>query len=213
MTCMTEAKASTAAFDAKTNDLAKNWRPASDNFAVTDVDAIVQSVFTTMRQAGASVDQAIGGLQQEGPRADLTETRTKLFNLMGGNTGRNSAQTFIDAVNAARAAKIAVINAPGLKDWVIHSLNASSSACEVVYYINCNSPWWLSALQTFKRYFDLAVAIIKKVVSVIVTVATTVLKVPDAVGTVLKWAPWVVLAAAGAYLFASKRKNPQRRRR
>lgn len=188
-TCIDQANATTAPFDAKVNDLAQNWQP-SGFYTSDDIRSIVGSVLTVQRQAQAAVDQAA-----KEPNASQDSIARATDDLL--NVGKRSLD-YLDAATQADAQATRVINAVGLKRWVTDSLGAASNAVATAMVIGCITPWWVGALAAFQTAFDKAWGVVKAVAGTILQIgedALTVASSLDDIYNVLKWGA----LAFGAY--------------
>lgn len=191
--CLDQANASVAPFEASIDDLDKTWVP-NGFYTIADLRHVVQSALAVTQQGYAALTQAA---QMLGTTDTINEESAEL--------GRVSSQS-LDYLNAATEAEgkgIAVVNAPGLKRWVISALQTSSNAMVAGSMLACMQPWWLEALQAFGDALAVAIAVFKKVVGAIIKLGELVLKIPDALDDALTIAKWALGLGLAYYLFTS----------
>lgn len=176
--CSSNAVAGAASLKATIDDLDATWHP-SGYYTVqqfTDVLASAAKMATSAWQA-----------MQDAPvtdRGSFNATLDKLHD-MTLKAGDYFTQRG-DAINKGAT----VIDAAGLRDFVIDSMRASYDAIVEAGYQTCMMPWWASAIITFQGIFNSVAAVVKKVVGVVATAADTVYKVASdlpEIWTIVKW--------------------------
>jgi len=168
--CLTQANAASAPFDAKIDDLAKNWNPTGF-YSTADLRSIVSSAMSTVQQGQALLNQAAAE-----PNASQDSVMRATDDL--GRAGSRSLD-YLQAATQADQQGIALVNAPGLKRWVTDTMAAASSAMVTAATIGCITPWWVNALATFQSAFDTAWSVVKQVVGAVLAIGETALKVAD----------------------------------
>lgn len=189
--CLDEANAATAVLDQRTQTLAATWNPtgfytpAQVQQIVTETLSLVSSGTNALATAPLSTSDA---------SSQISQAQTKL-----AQQGQRS-MVYVDALRNASATGATVINAAGLKTWVLDSMQAVSSALVTASVMECNMPWLATAIITFQGYFDTLASIVTRVVGIIVKVGDNVLKVADNVDTLFTVLKWGALIAGGAWL-------------
>lgn len=205
MSCADLLRTSTAKFDAETRDLAKNWRP-SGRFTVPDLERVINATHMTLRHGGAAVEQAIASGYPPEIRNQLRSVWNRIQTRFGDSL------PFVYALNEARSKSIRVVDAPGLKNWVLQSMVAVSVGMGAVAYYACDKPAIVAAFQTFMVYFDRTIAVVKTIANATIAAGESLLKIPDTLGTLWTVTKWGTLAALAYYVLKPKQPNPARRR-
>lgn len=194
--CLDQANAAVAPFDAKIDDLVKNWQPTGF-YTTDDIRTLVSQALATVQQGQAVINQAAAE-----PNASQDSVMRATDDL--ARAGSRSLD-YLQAATEADQQGIRVVNAPGLKRWVTDTMAAASSAMVTASVIGCITPWWVGALAAFQRTFDKAWTVIKAVVGAVIAIGETVLKVandlPDLYG-VLKW---VGLALGAVWVYENRK--------
>lgn len=191
--CMTSANATVAQLDAKTEDLAKNWRP-SGFYSVDQVRQLVAWTNAVLAQAQSTVTSGISAQPAgSGAIAPLREMLLSINRKMAEGT------VFVNAANTAAAQGIRVIDAPGLKNWVTFSMSHASAGVAGVAYVECTKPWFVGPLASFRALLDTLWSGAKRVVGVVLDVGEAVLEVPDTIATAWTIAKWIAVLG-GAYV-------------
>lgn len=181
--CAAQADQQTAPIDAQAYDLAKTWNPSGYydpetlRAMVAKQQMLVQAAYQTLANAASSCANAPGC--QSG---DLLGS--KKDDLDGVNA---QALTYIAAVDSAEQSASAAVQtvyviAPGVKTWILDSLNAVSAATHAASVVACQMPWWASALGALVAFGDALVAFCKSVLGVAVDVAKTAIATGKAIG-------------------------------
>jgi hypothetical protein len=189
--CVEQANAQTAQLDAKTSDLGRNWNPTGF-YRAADILTIVNQVNAMIHAAQSAVDKASN--EPTGIQSDLRQASDDLF--------RAAANTlnYTRAAQAASQASRTVVNAPGLKTWVINAMNACSNAMMVAMVSSCTTPWWVSALSSFQGVFDTVWTVVKRIGGVVVAIGDTILKVAEDLPQIYTYLKYAAYAAGAAYL-------------
>lgn len=190
--CLDQANAQVAPTEAKITDLDKTWNPTGF-YTAADLRQVVNSTLSVVQQGYAALSQAAQQLQSD----SLNEVNAELSKASGNS---------IDYLNAARDAEangVATINAPGLKRWVVSTMQSAANAVVAGAVVSCMEPWWLSALGAFQQAFDLAWAVIKQVAGAVLKLGEVALKVPDLIDDIVTYGQWAVLLGLAYYAFTS----------
>ncbi len=187
--CIDQANAQAAPFDAKIDDLAKNWKPTGF-WTSDDVRTLVSGTMATVRQAQAGLDQTAQGLSAS---QDSIQRATDDLARAG-----QRALDYLQAANDADAKGLRTINAPGLKRWVTDTLASCSAAMVTSATIACLQPWWVSALAAFQTAFDAIWNVAKQITGAVLAIGETALKIADDLPNLYDILKYGALAA-GAY--------------
>jgi hypothetical protein len=189
--CLDEANAKVAGLDAKTQDLARTWMPngfytpAELQHLLVSTMELANSAMNALSEAPTSTSDASSQIQQ---------AVTKL-----GQQGQRS-MVYVEALRKATASGATVLNAAGLKTWVLDTMQAVSSALVTAAVMECNMPWLASAIIMFQSMFDALASVAKRIVGVVVNVGDTVLDVADNIGNIVTILKWAAILGGGAYL-------------
>lgn len=202
--CLASAQAQTAGFDAKTNDLAKNWNPTG-YYAPDDVTNLVGNTLSILRQATDALGKAMSLSIAPDARDALAQFLTKTQSKM------SDSLAYSQAVGAAHAGGANVIDSPGLRRWVLDSMTQASAALDAAAYVSCLQPWWASALGMFQSAFDLlygvARAIVGLSVAIVEAAAGAIIKVPDLLSTLFTYGKWAAVAGGAWWLYTQVKKR------
>lgn len=210
--CLNAANAQTADMFAKRLAVAKDWQPTG-YWTPTELQLVVNWGLQMLRAAGNVVDQAIGEPQLTGARDALTSQRASVLRQEG------RAIEFTDALNAAAAKNVDIIESTSLKRWVIGAMAEAEASIVAVSYVGCMQPWFVDAIATFMAVFNAIMPMITAIGHAVLVVGQAVLKIPDTLSTIVTVSLWGG-AALGAYWLWTKfgkpkfgKRNPARRTR
>lgn len=179
--CQEASTRASADLDAKTDDLAKNWKPTGF-YTVADFQKVLEQTWAILTGAGNALDKMLN------ETFEVKETARKLRTAISTRYGESLV--FVQAMNQAKNTGITIIDAPGLKRWVIKAMNEASIAYEYVAYMACIRPFFLDWLSAGYAAFDVIVQVGKALVKITVAAGQAVLKVPDFVSTMWDVAVW-----------------------
>ncbi len=181
--CRDAAAKASADLEAKTLDLARNWKPTGF-YTVKDFEAMLRQTWSILTKAGQDLDRILADDFAE--KSAAASLRRSISNRFG------ESQVFVTAMNEAKNKNITVLDAPGFKNWVIKAMNEAALGYEHVAYMACIRPWFIDLLAASYPAFDAAVKVGKAMVAAVVGVGQAVLKVPDFLATM-----WNVLIWGG----------------
>jgi hypothetical protein len=203
--CLDKANVKVAPIDAQINDLSKNWHPSG---------------YYTPEQMGTLIDQTLLALRSAGDHVRGAPTATgdasQMISEATGKIARRGQDSldFIRAKNTAVTSGIKIIDAPGLRRWVISSLQDAGYAHTTAFVQECAMPGLASAIIAYQRVFDGAAGIIKSIVGVAIDVAkavgSTVLHLPDTISTMFTYLKWGVIGGAGLWVFLEVKKRQKK---
>lgn len=200
--CLDQANAATAGLDQRTQSLAATWHPTGF-YSPADVQQIVSETLSLVNSGTNALATAPNSTSDASSQKDQAQAKL-------AQQGQRS-MVYVDALRNAAATGATVLNAAGLKTWVLDSMQAVSSALVTASVMDCNMPWLASAIITFQGYFDTLASIATRIVGIVVKVGDNVLDVADNVGTLFTVLKWGALIAGGAWL-AMEFGDYQRRR-
>ena len=179
--CIDDANAQVASLDAQTLDLAKNWNPTGF-YSPADVQRLVTQTMALISSATDAVGQA--------PRSTAdaeTQIQQALDTLFQKG---QKALVYTQAIGDAAKQGKDVINASGLKGWVLDSMNAASNALVTSAVLECNTPWLASAVMALAPLFAALAGVAKSVVNAVLKIGETALKIAEdlpEIWTIVKW--------------------------
>lgn len=176
--CGDSARAKGEEMYAKATDLDQNWNPAG-LYSLEQMQSIVKSIMDVLLSASSSIDNAMANWMTSAQRSRLQSNRTDIQSKMS-----SEGLVFTNALGQAMKNGISVVDAPGLKRWVVTSMRTAATAMVAASYEVCTIPAWISAYQTFQKYFDIAWNVVRTVAGVAVQLGQQVLKIPDAIGQI-----------------------------
>lgn len=201
--CLAEAHAQTAQLDAKTSDLSKNWRP-SGFYSAQQVQQLVNATLDVLHRAQV----ALGTVIADDTLGDTASLRGTWSSTVQRKV--DAARPYVDAAQAASTAGTAAVNAPGLKDWVVKSMQESSNAMDAAYVVACQRPWWAGVFRAFATAFNALWSLAKAIVGVAIDVGTAVVKVASALPDIANVLMWGGLAVGAYFLYTQFRGGGRR---
>jgi len=203
--CVKQGNDKTAELDAKIKNLQATWTPTG----YYSPDQLLAVVAETMKLV-SDASTRLGAAPRSTDDAE-SQIRQQLKDLF-----RHSATSldFIAAANTAKNRGIGIIDSPGLKSWVVRTMNSASVSIAMAYTYDCVVSGFQRAaiaLSFFRDLLDRAIAFIKTVAGVAYDAAKAVLHLAagalDLAGNVVKYAKWGVLAGVGVWIFLEIKKR------
>lgn len=196
--CWGSANKQVAALDAQRSDVNKNWNPTGF-YTPAQITAIYNVVGQMVRNASGTYDKARQEAMAQGDRDALYMQYSDML------TRYSDGLKFIDASKQATSAGVTVIDAPGLKRWVVAMMGDASALLFGIYYVQCMRPWFVGALEAFMIAFNAVYSVVRATIGVayeiVKAAGKAVLKVPDALGTAITVAKWGVLGGIAYVLY------------
>lgn len=188
--CLAAANAQSAQLVAKASDVSKNWNPTG-LYSRDQIQKIVQLTLAMLTSASNTMERASAEPMAKGARDALKLARASVTVKFQDST------KFTAAIGQAMNQGITVLDAPGLKAWVVSSMLKAADGITAAHYVLCQVPWFVTAMAAFQKAFDAVWGVVKQVAGVAAELGMAVLKIPDTVGqiwTMAKWASIGVLA-------------------
>jgi hypothetical protein len=186
--CRAAAKQASQGLDATVADMAKNWKPVGF-YTPADFEKMLNSTFAVLKAAGDALDAM-------NPPSETSRS------LRGSITYRyGEALPFVQALNQVKAQGVQVVDAPGFKRWVIKAMNEAALAHEHLAYMACRASWIVTYGTTLLVVCMAAAEVARKIAKVAVQVGQVILKIPDDIGTMYKYATWGVVIGGGLVLW------------
>jgi hypothetical protein len=200
--CVNQAQPTVAGLDAKIKDLAANWNPTGF-YSPDQVRTIVQQVLNTTSSARAALESQMSGNLASSARSNVMQSIADL-----GKAGQRS----LDYLNVARLGK--TVDAPGLKQWVLNSMNAASSGMVTAYVVDCEKPAIFNVMMSFVAVMTVAYNIIKKIAGIVLAAGEAAVEIAKDIAesafSIYKIVKYGAIAAAAVFV-AIKLREVQRR--
>jgi hypothetical protein len=178
------------------SDLSANWHPTGF-YTADQIDEIVGAVGKMAASATDLLDRAYSDVVD----MPASEFPSILSSERKGLVGWiEQGSKFTAAANAVRQAGDGIVDAPGLKAWVLSVLARVDSTITAAAATGCLQPWWASLYRGASAILNAAWATIKAVVGTIAKIGEFIVSVPDTVATLLKVAKWGGLAVGALVL-------------
>jgi hypothetical protein len=190
--CLDQANAQVAPFEGKIADMDKTWNPTGF-YTPADLRQVVSSTLSVVQQGYAALSQAM----QQASSSSLNEANAELSKASG------NSMDYLNAAKEAESKGVATVNAPGLKRWVISTMQSASNAIVAGAVTSCMEPWWLSAVAAFQQAFDVAWQVIKQVAGAVLKLGEVALKVPDLLDDIVTYGQWALLLGLAYFAFTS----------
>jgi hypothetical protein len=204
--CDAAGRAAQAPFNSQMHTIATAWANRDDFYYVADIDKIIQQGFAFMNAGHKLLDQLDSAYQEAG-RDDIKNAREDVRNALF-DVGK-TAIDFVNAVNTAKTSNIKVVDAPGLKNWVLDAVSAAGRAAYVAGYTKEAMPAYtagiLALMSVAASIGNGFVTVIKAAARVTIAAGQTIYKTTvgtlSFAATVIKYAPFIGGAALVAFLW------------
>lgn len=203
--CLDKANASSqvVAIDNIVTNLAKNWHPTGF-YRPAEVQQLLDMFAAEAAEAGKAL--AAAPLST----SDAEAMKRQAFEDVGRKY-LDQSQAYKRAIAEAKAKGSNVINAPGLKDWVIRSMRSLSDAYVTATVLQCRQTWIEKWLDRAYRGMAAIGEAAYRVIGVAANLAINVVKAAESAvgiaGFIIRYAPFAA-AGIGAYMlynFVKKR--------
>jgi hypothetical protein len=197
MKCLNKANASTQvmAIDAIVDNLAKNWHPTG-YYRPAEVQQLLDMFATEAEEAGRAL--AAAPLST----GDAREMKAQAFEDVGRKY-LDQSQAYRRALAEAASKGSNVINAPGLKTWVIRSMRSISDAYVTATVLQCRQSWLEKWLDKAYRGMAAIGEVAYRIIGVAANLAVNVVKAAESAigiaGVIIRYAPYAALGI-GAYM-------------
>jgi hypothetical protein len=210
--CDAAGRAAQAPYDAQLAQITAQWKQRDDFYYVTDMDAIVKQGFQFMNAAQSLIDQ-INSTYGEYGKDDLKSARSRAQSDIF-DVGRNSLD-FVTAMNKAKLAGAAIVDAPGLRNWIVDAIVAAGGAAYLAAYTQCAMPSGSSAILFAAAKLTGAgrafVALLSAIATVVVktgeVVYTTTVGTLGLIATAVRYAPLIGGAFLAAWLWKKHKRG------
>lgn len=180
------------AIDAEVLRLAGQWKPTG-YVTPAELKSLLDVLASEAEAAGAAVASAPAYVEDAKAlaRQAISELQRKY---------QGPALSYQNAYNEAVRTGARAIDAPGVKDWVIASMQAISMAYVTAYALSCIRGTIVSILGTAYSAAVRIGAVAWRVVGVVVKAGESIIKAAETTATMLKYLPYAAIGIA-AYLF------------
>jgi hypothetical protein len=196
-TCREFITVSMRPWDANIDDVIDNWK--TTGFYTVEQLKQINLLVTDLRVAS---QQAISAASKQ---LQLPSHHEILFKAHEDiNDELYDPRRFIEAQLEAERKGIDIIEAQGLKRFIVNVLKSARVAKLATSFVECSRPGaLLGALQALGGAAEALISFAKAVGNVVKQVGQTVLKIPDLLGSFFKflgYLPWFVVAFGGYYV-------------
>lgn len=198
--CLAAANAASAQWIAKASDVSKNWNPTG-LYSRSQMQGIVQLTLAMLTSASNTMEKASAEPMADGARDALRMARSSV------TAKFQDSMKFTAAIGEAMKQGVEVLDAPGLKAWVVSSMLKASDGITAAHYVLCQVPWFVTALAAFQRAFDKVWGATKQVLGVAAELGMAVLKIPDTVSQIWTLAKWGAIAVIGVWAYENVPKH------
>jgi hypothetical protein len=200
--CKDKANVAVAPIDARIMDLSKNWNP-SGYYTPAQMSEIVNQTLIAIHSAGDHLRAA--------PTA--TSDAQQMINDAASKLARRGTESlaYTRAHQSATSQGIKIVDAPGLRRWVISSLGDVSFAHTIAYVQECAKPGLAGAIIAYQKVFDGVADTIKAIVGVAIDVVKALGKLmyhlPDTLSTAYTYLKWAAIIGGGVWAFLEIKKR------
>lgn len=191
--CLTSANGSDAvsSLDARRDALSKTWNPtgfytpAQIHDIVTQMQTVLATMTAVVLIAPRTTSDADFSIRQA---VDDAVRKTR------------EGDVYLQAAQQVEARGSGLVDAPGLKRWVLSALGAASNAMTTAAVLQCSRTWLDATLVDVQRAFDVAASVISKIAGVIAKQGEFLLKVPDLIDNLVTIGKWGLLIGGGVFV-------------
>lgn len=181
------------AIDDQVTSLGRNWKPTG-YFRPADIAALLAMMATEAAAAGDALAKA--------PRS-TSDASTVIAMAFDDLKRRYQERSFVyqNALAAAQQQGANVIDAPGLKDWVIDSMRAISDAYVTATVLACRQSWieaWLD--RAYKAMVAIG-AVAMRIIGVAIQVGDKVIDAATGLASLIKYIPYAAVALGAWWLY------------
>lgn len=188
-----------AQLQASITDISKNWQPQG-YYTIDEMNSVLTLVQMQLLPALAALSTA--PMTTSDAQSLVLDYTQKIKRDLADPSYPYSGvaptlKTFTDGVAQAKLQGANVINAPGLKRWVLQSLMDVAGAYLTVGVLQCNATF----LNDLWGAFTAIGEFVKKIGSLVVGAAEAVFAIPDTVSTIWKVAKYAAIGGAAYYIW------------
>lgn len=201
--CAAQADQAVAPIDQMRTQVRDTWNPSGPNFATADLRKIIQQAMVVESAARSAIDNA---------KSNAPSTQQDLLDQMRSNLDDIGARAtaYLQAANAADQQNTAVA-APGLKQFVLDTYTAASTATHAAQVVMCQLPTWIIVLQAVitacQAFSNVVIGIASVALALGKKAVAAVEGGLDAIATIEKILPWAAVGLAAWWLFLRENKR------
>lgn len=187
------------AIDQQIDQLGKTWNPTG-YFRPADLQALLDTLATEAEAAGAALAAA--------PRS--TSDATAMINQAFADLirrYRDRSYAYSNAVAQARAMAANVVDAPGLKDFVLSSMRAISDAYVTATVMQCMQSWLEKWLDRAYKAMATIGAVAYRIIGVAINAGEKIVKAVDDAFDLLKYAKYGLVAVGALFVYREFRRS------
>jgi hypothetical protein len=170
------------------------WNPTG-YYTPDQMSQVITYVLDMKAKASAAVGASEAAIQIPTHR-DILDRATAFL-----TDSKTDPNQYVAAIQDARSQSIDVIDSTGFKTWVVNCLKATREAQWASTVVSCARPdIMLGAIAGISRAVDAVIGVLKTIGGAVIDAASTVLKIPDFLGDVMKYGKWALLIGAGFYV-------------
>jgi hypothetical protein len=185
--CTAQATSSVKPLVDQTNQLSATWNPTGF-YTPDELLEVMTRGMEAVRNAQAAVDQTT---REIGVDFDKLNAASQSLFEVGAR-----ATDYINAAKQARQQQIRLVNAPGLKAWLIGALQKANDAMVASAFEECRKPWWGIALAGYVEACQAIWGVVASVGGQVLAIGENTLKI-GANLTELLSSKWMLLALGG----------------
>lgn len=189
--CQGQMTAQMATLQTKVDQTDAQWQP-SGYYTPDDFKAAAVAAY----QLAASAKDAL--IKAPLPSSDSQQKTMDAYNAITAQTQKGLELTA--QYNAAIQQGATVIDSPGLKQYVVDSMQVSYNAIATAAYLTCDMPWLVSVIGTFQTGFDAVWGVVSKIAGVVANVGDLIYHVSGDLTDIWTYAKWIVIIGGAGWV-------------
>ncbi len=188
--CTAQATSSVRPLVDKTNQLNATWNPTGF-YTTAELREVITKGMDAIRNAQAALDQTTREIGVDFDK--LNAASQSLFDVGA------RAIDYIAAATQADQQGLRLVNAPGLKAWLIGGLKKANDAMVASAFEECRKPWWGLALAGYVEACQALWGVVETVGGQVLAIGENTLKIGASLTELLS-SKMVLLALGGAFV-------------
>lgn len=197
--CRASADQATQQMQVYRLDLAKNWHPTG-YYSSDQVKQLVGQAQAVLNQASNTVETAMTHMPDKVEDEEYGGQHTLGIKKAEIQKHFMNGLQFIENVRTANASGIDLIDAPGLREYVMSCMRTAESATWAAAFTQCFQPWWASILAGVISALSALWELAKAIAGFIYKVGDLVYHIPDYAATLMSVLKWAIILGGGYYL-------------
>jgi hypothetical protein len=202
--CAVDPGPAFVAMDAQIDNIKANWNPTGF-YTPEDIQAVRGAVVDFATTANDQFETA-KNLRVVGISDDAIAERTRVQDLLRVQLV-DKFVAYEDAYNKAKSSGTRVINAPGLKDWALDTIQAARNAMYYAALLACTTSVLEVAATTGRDVLQRASDVIMRVVGAAISAGEAVVDAVDWTLTLLKYAKYAAVIGGAYWVFLQIQKS------